>query len=97
MLAVLSKLLAWSVTAKYRPAGPNPCQGLEKFAGHKRKRYLDAAEYARLGKTLPGSDIAPGPRTAIELFAAHRLSPAGGRDAAMGACRSPWGRTSLAG
>jgi Arm DNA-binding domain/Phage integrase, N-terminal SAM-like domain len=31
VLAVLSKLLAWSMTkAKYRPAGANPCHGIEK-------------------------------------------------------------------
>ena len=32
VLAVLSKLLAWSMTkARYRPAGPNPCHGIEKY------------------------------------------------------------------
>jgi integrase len=69
VLAVLSKLLAWSMTkAKYRPAGANPCHGIEKYEEHRRKRYLDAAEYARLGRALRTAAIAPTPRTAIELL-----------------------------
>jgi integrase len=69
VLAVLSKLLAWSMTkAKYRPAGANPCHGIEKYEEHRRKRYLDAAEYARLGRALRTTAIAPAPRTAIELL-----------------------------
>ena len=69
VLAVLSKLLAWSMTkAKYRPAGANPCHGIEKYEERRRKRYLDAAEYARLGRALRTADIAPAPRTAIELL-----------------------------
>jgi integrase len=69
VLAVLSKLLAWSMTkAKYRPAGANPCHGIEKYEEHRRKRYLDAAEYARLGRALRTTTIAPAPRKAIELL-----------------------------
>ena len=68
-VAVLSKLLAWSMTErKYRPAGPNPCRGIEKYKERKRKRYLDEAEYRRLGRALRTATIAPGPRTAIELL-----------------------------
>jgi len=66
--AVLSKLLAWSVTERYRDAGPNPCQGIEKFPEKKRKAYLDAAQYARLGRALRTVEITPGPRTAITLL-----------------------------
>jgi integrase len=69
VLAVLSKLLSWSMgKKKYRPAGPNPCYGIEKYEEHRRKRYLDAAEYTRLGRALRTAVIAPGPRTAIELL-----------------------------
>ena len=69
VIAVLSKLLAWSMTkGRYRPAGPNPCHGIEKFEERKRKRYLDASEYARLGRALRTGGIQPGPRTAIELL-----------------------------
>jgi integrase len=69
VLAVLSKMLAWSMTkARYRPAGANPCHGIEKFEERRRKRYLDADEYARLGKALRTSGIQPAPRTAIELL-----------------------------
>lgn len=67
-LAVLSSLLAWSVRAKYRAAGPNPCLGIEKFPERKVKRYLTEDEYARLGRALRTVPITPGPRTAIELL-----------------------------
>ena len=68
-IAVLSKLLSWSMTkGRYRPAGPNPCHGIEKFEERRRKRYLDAAEYTRLGQALRSAAIQPGPRTAIELL-----------------------------
>lgn len=66
--AVLSKLLAWSVTAKCRPAGPNPCVGIEKFTERKRKRYLDADEYARLGRALRTTPMGAAARAAIELL-----------------------------
>src|SRR4051812_11084290 len=32
VIAVLSKMLAWSMTKRpYRPAGPNPCAGIDKY------------------------------------------------------------------
>jgi integrase len=69
VLAVLSKLLAWSMTkARCRPAGPNPCVGLEKYEERRRKRYLDADEYSRLGAALRTFPMSPGPRCAIELL-----------------------------
>lgn len=74
VLAVLSSLLAWSTesTQKYRPQGPNPCAGIAKYAEHKRKRYLDAAEYARVGKVLRAArtqgTVASAALTAIELL-----------------------------
>jgi integrase len=51
-LACLSKLLAWSMRAKLRPAGPNPCLGIEKYREEKRRRYLAPAELARVGAAL---------------------------------------------
>jgi integrase len=72
VLAVLSKLLAWSMKARLRPAGPNPCYGIEKYPERKRKRYLTADEYARLGKALRAATrettIGPAPLTAIQLL-----------------------------
>lgn len=72
VLSVLSKLLAWSMAVKLRPAGPNPCLGLEKYREHKRRRYLDVKEYGRVGAALRAAKrqttIGPGPLTAIELL-----------------------------
>lgn len=69
VIAVLSSLLAWSMSErKYREAGPNPCIGIKKHKERKRKRYLDDAEYKRLGHALRTAPIMPGPRTAIELL-----------------------------
>jgi integrase len=67
-LAVLSKLVAWSASARLRPAGPNPCHGIEKFPEQKRRRYLSEAEYARVGRALRSSKLAPAPKAAIELL-----------------------------
>ncbi len=46
-LAVLSKLVAWSMTAKYRPQGPNICHGIEKYEEVRRRR---------LSSTMPSMD-----------------------------------------
>ena len=51
-LAVLSKLLAWSMHARLRALGPNPCLGLEKYPEEKRRRYLTTAELRRVGAAL---------------------------------------------
>lgn len=67
-LAVLSKLVAWAASAKLRQPGPNPCHGIEKFPEQKRRRYLSEAEYARVGKALRSSKLAPAPKAAIELL-----------------------------
>ncbi len=74
VLAVLSKLLAWGG----RPGPLNPCLGIEKFPERKRKRYLDAAEYARVGKVLRAnnSDVAVAPKTAIQLLLLTGARPA---------------------
>lgn len=73
VLAILSSLLAWSMEEdKSRPKGPNPCTGIAKFTETKRKRYLDATEYARLGKVLRAArkqgTVASAALTAIELL-----------------------------
>lgn len=72
VLAILSSLLAWSMAQRYRPKGPNPCKGIPKFTEEKRKRYLDAEEYARLGKVLRAArkqgTVASAALTAIELL-----------------------------
>lgn len=68
-LATLSSLLGWSMKGggRYRPIGPNPCLGIEKYPERKRDRYLAAAEYGRIGKALRQSDLSPAIRTALEL------------------------------
>jgi integrase len=67
-LAVLSKMVAWAASAKLRQPGPNPCHGIEKFPEAKRRRYLSEGEYAKVGRALRASKMAPGPKAAIELL-----------------------------
>ncbi|MCC7244014.1 MAG: site-specific integrase [Acidobacteria bacterium] len=79
-LAVLASLLAWCVTAKLRPAGPNPCQGIERYTERPRRRYLTAAEYAKVGRALRAArkagTIASAPLVAIELLLLTGARPA---------------------
>ena len=79
-IAVLAKLLAWSVQAKFRAAGPNPCQGIEKYPERKRKRYLTGDEYARLGQALKvaarDQTIGPAALTATKLLLLTGARPA---------------------
>jgi integrase len=75
-LAVLSSLLKWSAhVAKLRPAGPNPCSGIKHWPERKRKRYLNADEYARVGRALR-TVKSPISRTAIELLILTGARPA---------------------
>lgn len=80
VVAVLSAFLAWCVKAKLRPAGPNPCQGIERYRERKRERYLTAEEYARVGQALrdarKAGTIASAPLTAIELLLLTGARPA---------------------
>lgn len=77
VVAVLSKLVAWSMTkGRYRPAGPNPCRGIEKYPERRRKRYLTPDEYARIGRALRSAAIQPAPKTAIELLLLTGARPA---------------------
>ncbi|MCC7176915.1 MAG: tyrosine-type recombinase/integrase [Acidobacteria bacterium] len=80
VVAVLSAFLSWSVKAKLRPAGPNPCEGVERYREARRRRYLTADEYARVGKALrdarKSGTIASAPLTAIELLLLTGARPA---------------------
>jgi integrase len=79
-IAVLSAFLAWCVRVKLRPAGPNPCEGVERYRENKRRRYLTGDEYARVGKALrearKAGTIASAPLTAIELLLLTGARPA---------------------
>jgi integrase len=70
VLAALSSLLTWSMrgNGRYRPIGPNPCFGIERYPETERTRYLTPAEYAKVGKALRTDALAPGIRTAIQLL-----------------------------
>lgn len=48
LLALLSKMFNW---AGYR-SDRNPCIGIQRFAEHKRRRYLSSVELHRLGEAL---------------------------------------------
>ncbi len=52
VLALLSKLFAWSEARGLRPEGVNPCRHVEKHREQKRERFLSEAELARLGEAL---------------------------------------------
>jgi len=71
VLAVLSSLVSWAMRAKLCPVGANPCVGVKRYREGRRRRYLDAGEYARVGRALRDAKkketIAPGPLAAIEL------------------------------
>lgn len=48
LLALLSKMFNWAG----RRGDRNPCIGIQRFAEHKRRRYLSSAELSRLGTAL---------------------------------------------
>ena len=72
VLAVLSKLLSWADHHGYRPAGSNPCRGVEKYPEQSRRRYLSPAELKRLGAALRIAEryesIPPAAITVIRLL-----------------------------
>jgi integrase len=70
VIRTLSSLLTWSMrgNGRYRPLGHNPCFGIELYPETKRTRYLTDTEYARVGKALRTSTLAPAIRAAIELL-----------------------------
>lgn len=51
-LSILSKALALAEIWDYRPAGSNPCKGIERYRENQRERFLNASELGRLGVTL---------------------------------------------
>jgi integrase len=78
VLACLSSLMTWSMTFGYREAGHNPCFLVERNPERKRKVYLDADQYATLGKALKGrgTSISRAQRVAIELLLLTGARPA---------------------
>lgn len=56
-LALLSKFFEWSEKRGVRPDGTNPCRHVEKFAEHKRERFLSGQELARLGEALHEAEM----------------------------------------
>ena len=52
VVAALSSLMTWCERQGLRPAGQNPCRGVEKFREDGHERYLTTSEYARLGKAI---------------------------------------------
>lgn len=79
-LAALSSLMTWCERQGYRPAGQNPCRGIEKYPEHGHDRYLTADEYARLGKAIrdaeKSGDVPRVPLTAIKLLLLTGCRPA---------------------
>lgn len=51
-LGVLSKMFNLAEIWGVRPDGSNPCLHVKKYAEEKRERFLNATEYANLGKVL---------------------------------------------
>jgi len=52
VIAVASKMFALAERWGKRPAGSNPCLGIERFRENRRERFLSEAEIARLGEAL---------------------------------------------
>jgi integrase len=52
VLATLSKLFALAERWGLRPAGSNPCRGIDKYKEKPRRRYLSGDELGRLGAVL---------------------------------------------
>ena len=75
-VALCSKMFSWSG----RRGEANPCTGIERFAEHKRRRYLSASELKRLGEALRLAEernlVSPFALGAIRLllFTGARLS-----------------------
>lgn len=68
LLALLSKIFSWSGQRGER----NPCVGIERFREIKRRRYLSAVEFERLGGVLRAFEaeggMTPYPIAAIRLL-----------------------------
>jgi integrase len=55
-LAILSKLMNWSIEHGYRADPLNPCKRIGRFRENKRERFLQDDEMARLGAALAGAE-----------------------------------------
>lgn len=51
-IAVLAKLMTWTIKAGYRPDRINPVKGLERYREYARERFLSEAELAALGTAI---------------------------------------------
>jgi integrase len=58
VLALLSKMMVLAETKGLRPQGTNPCKNIAKHKETKRRRYLNGAEMAEIGKALASMDKA---------------------------------------
>ena len=68
---VLSKMMSWAEEHGLRPSQSNPCFRLKKFRENKRQRYLNEAEYVRLGEVLRRTETIDGEN--FYIVAALRL------------------------
>ncbi len=72
VVAALSSLVTWCERQGLRPAGQNPCRGIEKYPERGHERYLTTAEYGRLGTAIREAErtgaLARAGLTAIRLL-----------------------------
>ena len=52
MIAVVGSMYAFAARIGAVPEGANPARGIDKFAEHRRERFLTGAELERLGATI---------------------------------------------
>jgi integrase len=55
-LAVLSKLMSFAEQQGVRPRGSNPCRGIAKFKEHRRERFLNLREFAKLADVMVAAE-----------------------------------------
>ncbi|MEO0625052.1 MAG: site-specific integrase [Pseudomonadota bacterium] len=73
-LALLSKAMNLAELWGWRPDNTNPCRHVRKYREEKRKRFLSAAELARLGETLRLAEL-EGALLGIDKNGQTRLIP----------------------
>ena len=71
VLALLRKMMNLAESWGLRPMNSNPCTNIEKFKEEKRKRFLDADEFSRLGAALNEAEAAG--REPLQALQAIRL------------------------
>ena len=57
-LPILSLVMREAESEGYRPAGTNPCAGIQRYRPRGRARFLTASEMGRLGKALAENESA---------------------------------------